>query len=86
MPVHRTIAIEHSEKVFGANGDHQGQTDGRGQTVATAHPVPKLEHIMVPIDAELRYPLWVGGDGHKMPGRDLTGLRRFRVLSPIWAS
>ena len=51
MFVHGVEAFEHLREVFGADLDHDGQTDGGVEGVAAADPVPEAEHI-VRVDAE----------------------------------
>ena len=51
--VHRVEAGEHLAERVGADRDHQRQPDRRVERVATADPVPELEHVRG-VDAELR--------------------------------
>ena len=65
--VHLMEAVQHGPEVVRADGQHGGEADGRVQGVASADPVPELEHVGG-IDAELRHSLSVRRDRDKMPG------------------
>src|SRR6185295_6525276 len=63
--VHLAEAREHGPEVLGADRDHQREPDGRVVGVATAHPVPELEHVGG-VDAELGHLRRVGGHRHEV--------------------
>ena len=65
MFVHGVEAFEHLREVFGADLDHDGQTDGGVEGVAAADPVPETEHV-VRVDTEIRDFLGSRGHGDEM--------------------
>src|SRR5947209_3343211 len=65
MLVHRMEASQHLAELIWANSDHQRKTDSRIVGVATANPVPELEHVGG-IDPELLYLLGVRGNSNKV--------------------
>ena len=65
--VHRVEAGEHRAELPGADRDHRREADGRVHRVATADPVPELEHVRG-VDAELVHLLGVRRDGDEVLG------------------
>ena len=61
---------QHLGELPGTDGHHQREADRRVVGVATAHPVPELEHVGR-VDPELGHPLLVGRHRHEVPGHRL---------------
>ena len=79
MAVHGVHAVQEAEKVFRPDGDHQRQADSGAETVASAYPFPRFEHVCVGIETEFRYSCPVGRNRDEVLGDDFLGLGRFRV-------
>ena len=71
--VHLVKAAEHVAKVLGADCQHGRQSDGRIHGVATANPVPELEHV-VGVDAECGDGPCVGGNRDEVFGNGCLGV------------
>ncbi len=86
MLVHLVCAGQQRFEIVHANGDGDGQADGRPQRIATANPIPELEHVLR-VDAELDDFFRVGGHGHEMLGDVRFLLRRLPGTSSgrVWA-
>ena len=59
MLIHRVRAIEERNKILVSDAQHDGKADGAPKRVASADPVPKLEHVCG-IDAKIAYLFRVG--------------------------
>ena len=67
MLVHLVEAVEHGPKLLGTDGEHRRQADRRVHRVASAHPIPELEHVGR-IDTETAHLFRIRGHRHKVPG------------------
>ncbi len=72
--VHGVEAGEHLAEGLPPDGHHQREADGRVVGVATADPVPELEHV-VGVDAERGHALGVGGHRHEVLGHGVVARR-----------
>ena len=67
MPIHFPCPGEQRIKIPHADRKCNRQADCRPQRIASAHPIPELEHV-AGIDAEFLHLRTVGGDCNEMGG------------------
>ena len=61
-------SIQEFGEVVEADVEGDGHPDGRPEGVASPHPVPELEHVVLGVDSELRHLHLVGGQSDEMLG------------------
>jgi hypothetical protein len=79
--VDRVEAFEHRSEVLRADRKHGRKADGGIHRIASADPVPELEHVGG-IDPELRDLFGIGRDGDEMPG-DRLGVAAQAAQRPV---
>jgi hypothetical protein len=76
MLVHVMSTLQELGKVFIADVDGDGETNGGPEGVATAYPVPEFEHVFG-ADAECGDGFGVGGESDEVLG-DMGGLKGYK--------